>query len=321
MNAIVEATFTVKDRAKEKLRRDLGDVLLHTLNNPKTLDIMCNPDGRLWVDSIGSEMFCIGNISEARSESIIKTVAAFYGKEITKSNTVLEANLPLNGARFTAQIPPTVLGPTFNIRTKAACIFTLQSYVDKGIMTAQQFKVVLEMVTQHRNILVVGGTGSGKTTLVNAIIDSMVDISPSERVIIIEDTGEIQCRAENAVQFHATPETDMTHLIRTTLRMRPDRILVGEVRGPEALDLLDAWNTGHEGGAATLHANDALSGLTRLKSLISRNPAAPKDIEPLIAEVVHGVVHIERAPGGRRVSEIISVEGYDNNKYIITRKG
>ena len=140
----------------------------------------------------------------------------------------------------------------------------------------------------------IGGTGSGKTTLVNAIINEMVICDPMERVFIIEDTGEIQCAAENFVQYHTSLEVPMTALLKATLRMRPDRILVGEVRGAEALDLLDAWNTGHEGGAATLHANNAAAGLARLRSLITRNESAPAEIEPLIGEVVHVVVHIAR---------------------------
>lgn len=321
MNAPVIKPTSVKERAKVKLRRDLGDMLLSVLLSPSTLDVMCNPDGRIWVDSIGSKMRCVGSISEARAESIIKTVAAFHGKEITHHKTVIETTLPLNGERFTGQISPTVLGPTFNIRTKASTIIPLESYVENEIMTNSQRNKIEQAIARHNNILIVGGTGSGKTTLVNAIINSMVENDPSERIVIIEDTGEIQCKAENAVQYHASINVDMTHLLKTTLRMRPDRILVGEVRGAEALDLLDAWNTGHEGGVATLHANDAISGLTRLKSLISRNPSAPKDIEPLIAEVVHCVIHIERSPKGRRVSEIISVEGFKNNQYLINKIG
>lgn len=165
------------------------------------------------------------------------------------------------------------------------------------MMTVKQCQKIKSAVAEHRNILVVGGTGSGKTTLVNAIINEMVNHDPSERIFIIEDTGEIQCAAENFVQYHTSLDVSMTQLLKTTLRMRPDRILVGEVRGEEALDLLDAWNTGHEGGAATLHANDALSGLTRLNSLITRNKSAPADIDALIGEVVHLVVHILRTNG------------------------
>jgi type IV secretion system protein VirB11 len=155
--------------------------------------------------------------------------------------------------------------------------------------------------------------------LINAIINEMVVSDPDERIFILEDTGEIQCAAQNFVQYHTTLDVDMTQLLKTTLRMRPDRILVGEVRGPEALDLLDAWNTGHEGGAATLHANDALSGLTRLESLISRNPSAPKEIMPLIAEAVDRVVHITRTLHGRKIQQIIEVQGFKRGSYQIKK--
>jgi type IV secretion system protein VirB11 len=193
----------------------------------------------------------------------------------------------------------------------------LDDYVAKGIMTRQQRDVLGRSVREHRNILVIGGTGSGKTTLVNAVIREMADVSANERVLIIEDTGEIQCDAENVVQYHTTMEVGMTQLLRTSLRMRPDRILVGEVRGPEALDLLMAWNTGHEGGAATLHANDARAGLSRLAMLISMHPDAPRPIEPLIGEAVHVLVHIERTPKGRRVQEIVEVDGYEDGRYVL----
>ncbi|MDI9818651.1 MULTISPECIES: P-type conjugative transfer ATPase TrbB [unclassified Legionella] len=312
-----DESVTVKDRAKEKLRRDLGPLIESALNDPKTVEIMLNADGKLWQERLGETMHCIGSIIEARAESIIKTVAGFHGKEVTRFNPILEGELPLDGSRFAGQLPPVVSKPTFAIRKKAISVFSLDDYVQSEVMTTAQCAVIKNAVKTHRNILVVGGTGSGKTTLVNAIINEMVNHSPTERVFIIEDTGEIQCAAENCVQYHTTLDVNMTQLLKTTLRMRPDRILVGEVRGGEALDLLDAWNTGHEGGAATLHANNCLAGLQRLKSLISRNPAAPAEIEPLIGEAVHCVVHIARTPQGRRVEDIISIKGFENGHYII----
>jgi type IV secretion system protein VirB11 len=312
-------SISVKNRAIEKLKRDLGEMLLNAILDPKTLDVMCNPDGKIWVDSIGNPMQCIGSISPARAISIITTVSAFHDKEVTKNKPLLETTLPLNGERFTAQMEPAVVNPTFNIRTKASVIIPLEDYVKKRIMTPEQFNQVLKAIKEHKNILIVGSTGSGKTTFVNAIIDGMVKQYPHERIIIIEDTGEIQCKAENSVKYLSSPEIDTTQIIKTTLRMRPDRVLVGEVRGSEALDLLDVWNTGHEGGVATLHANDALSGLTRLKSLISRNPCAPKEIEPLIAEVVHCVIHIEKTPMGRRISDILFINGFKNNQYLTNK--
>ncbi|HAW6249027.1 TPA: P-type conjugative transfer ATPase TrbB [Legionella pneumophila] len=319
MNIDEQQLVTVKDRAKEKLRRDLGDLIETALSDPKTVELMLNADGRLWQERLGETMRCIGSISNARAESIIKTVAGFHGKEVTRFKPMLEGELPLDGSRFAGQLPPVVSSPTFAIRKKAISVFTLDDYVQSEIMTAAQSEVIKKAVSNHRNILVIGGTGSGKTTLVNAIINEIVQSAPEERVFIIEDTGEIQCSAENCVQYHTTLDVSMTQLLKTTLRMRPDRILVGEVRGSEALDLLDAWNTGHEGGAATLHANNALAGLHRLKSLITRNPAAPTEIEPLIGEAVHCVVHIARTPQGRRVEEIISVNGFENSQYLIEK--
>lgn len=310
---------SVKERAKEKLKRDLGDLIERALNDPETVEIMLNADGKLWQERLGERMRCIGSIPEARAENIIKTVAGFHGKEVTRLKPILEGELPLDGSRFAGQLPPVVSRPTFSIRKKALSVFSLNHYVESGIMTEAQCEVIEKAVANHRNILVIGGTGSGKTTLVNAIINEMVIHSPDERIFIIEDTGEIQCTAKNCVQYHTTLDVSMTQLLKTTLRMRPDRIIVGEVRGAEALDLLDAWNTGHEGGTATLHANNCLAGLYRLKSLISRNPASPKEIEPLIGEAVHCVVHIARTPKGRKVEEIICVHGYENNHYNIEK--
>jgi len=307
---------SVKERAKKKLERDMGPMLMVALNDPKTVEIMLNADGRVWQERLGEEMKCIGTLRVAQSEAIIKTVAGYHGKEVTRIKPLIEGELPLDGSRFAGQLPPIVPAPTFAIRKKAIAIFTLEQYVSNEIMTAVQYDLLKEVIKNHRNILVIGGTGSGKTTLVNAIINEMVAINPTERVCIIEDTGEIQCAAENYVQYHTSIDVPMTALLKVILRMRPDRILVGEVRGGEALDLLDAWNTGHEGGAATLHANNAAAGLVRLKSLITRNASAPSDIEPMIGEVVHVVVHITRTPHGRCIQEIIEISGYEDGHYI-----
>ena len=239
-----------------------------------------------------------------------------HGREVTRRNPTLECEFPLDGSRFAGQIPPVVPEAVFAIRKKAVSVFTLDDYVQSEIMTASQGLRIREAVAARANILVSGGTGSGKTTLVNAILNHVIQLEPLARVVIIEDTGEIQCAAENYIQYHTSVEVGMTQLLRTTLRMRPDRIIVGEVRGPEALDLLMAWNTGHEGGVATLHANDARSGLSRLAMLISMHPDSPKPIEPLIGEAVQLIVHIARTPEGRRVEEILEISGYRDGQYL-----
>lgn len=303
-------------RARDKLRRDIGPEFMAALEDPKTVEIMLNADGRVWQERLGEPMKCIGEMNSAKAEAVIKTVAGYHGKEVHRHQPTLEGELPLDGSRFAGQLPPVVQAPTFAIRKRAVAIFSLDDYVERGIMKPRQCDLIKQAIGEHRNILVTGSTGSGKTTLVNAVVAEMVRFNPRERLVIIEDTGEIQCAAENVVLYHTTTEVTMTKLLRTTLRMRPDRILVGEVRGPEALDLLMAWNTGHEGGAATLHANDAKAGLTRLMMLVSMHPDAPSPIEPLIGEAVHVIVHIERTPEGRRISEILSVLGYEDGRYV-----
>lgn len=314
-----ESASSVSDtvtRAQKKLERDMGSLLLAALHDSRTVEVVLNADGRLWQERLGERMICIGALRAAQSEAVIRTVASCLGKVVTAALPIVEGELPLDGSRFAGQLPPIVSAPTFAIRKKAIAVFTLEQYVQAGIMSRKHSDVIRGAVENHRNILVSGGTGSGKTTLINAIIREMVQFNPIERVCIIEDTGEIQCMAENYVQYHTTLEVPMTALLKVILRMRPDRILVGEVRGAEALDLLDAWNTGHEGGAATLHANSTHAALTRLKSLISRNESAPSDIEPLIGEAVHMVIQIARVPDGRRVQEIIEISGYEDGCYL-----
>ncbi|MDR2925516.1 MAG: P-type conjugative transfer ATPase TrbB [Azoarcus sp.] len=315
----------VHARTIEKLKRDLGHVFLGALDDPKTIEILLNADGVLWQERLGEGMKVIGQMRAAQARAVIETVAGFHNYVVTADRPLCEAEFPIDGSRFAGQLPPVVSSPTFAIRKKASAVFTLDEYVADGIMTAEQKDAIAKAVAAHRNILVIGGTGSGKTTMTNAVILQMVDCNPVERMILIEDTAEIQCKARNFVQFHTTLSVDMTMLLRTSLRMRPDRILVGEVRGKEALDLIMAWNTGHEGGVATIHANNAIAALGRLKTLVSMHRDAPADIEPLIAEAVHVVVHItktEKTPGcpkGRRVAEIITVQGYENGAYSIAQ--
>ena len=289
---------------------------MEALEDPETLEIMLNPDGKLWREKFGQPMFCMGTVPVQRSKTIIQTIAGFHKKIIDSNSPFLECELPIDGSRFAGQLPPLVAGPTFAIRKKASRIFLLDEYVDKGVMTRVQADFICRAIAAHKNILVIGGTGAGKTTLLNAIIAEIVRQFPDERICIIEDTGELQCAALNFVQYHTTINVTMTDILRLILRMRPDRIFVGETRGPEALDMLDAWNTGHEGGAASLHANNTLSALTRLRSLISRNPFAPREIEPVIGEAVNVIVQISKTSEGRRIKEIREIQGYENGEYI-----
>ncbi|EAM5005918.1 TPA: P-type conjugative transfer ATPase TrbB [Escherichia coli] len=312
----MNAVDSVDSRAIEKLRRDMGPLVMEALEDPETLEIMLNPDGQLWREQFGRPMFCVGTLDKMRSKTILQTIAGFHDKVIDHVSPYLECELPIDGSRFAGQIPPLVSGPAFAIRKKASRVYTLDEYVANNVMTRAQADYICRAISEHKNILVIGGTGSGKTTLLNGIIAEIVRQFQDERICIIEDTGELQCLAKNYVQYHTTVDVTMTDILRLILRMRPDRIFVGETRGPEALDMLDAWNTGHEGGAASLHANNTLSALTRLRSLISRNPFAPREIEPVIGEAVNVIVQISKTTEGRRIKEIREVQGFEGGDYV-----
>ena len=306
---------TKLERDKQQIKSLMLGPLWDHFCDPKTVELMVNADGTLWVEKLGQSSQAVAKIDEAAVRSIILNVSGFHNQVVSASNAVCEGEFPIDGSRFEGLLPPISSAPCFSLRKKATAIFTLSQYVDSRIMTEVQHNIITQAVVEHKNILVIGGTGSGKTTLINAIIQEMVDKCPQDRVIIIEDTGEIQCAAKNHLQLRANMHTSMTDLLRATLRLRPDRILVGEVRGPEALDLLDAWSTGHPGGCATLHANSALAGLDRLKSLVTRNKAAPDTIEPLIGDTVDLVINIARDHGGRRIKEILKVNGWKGSEY------
>ena len=303
-------------RVKEKLQRELGQTITQLLTEKDVVEIMLNPDGKLWVERLGQEMQPVGEMVASQAESLMATVASTINTTITSEKPILECELPIDGSRFEALIPPIVSAPTFTIRKKAYKIFTLDDYVNDGIMSSYQKEMIINSVKGRKNILVVGGTGTGKTTLTNAIIEAISTYTPDHRLAIIEDTGEIQCSSKNVVIMRSTEHVSMLRLLKATMRLRPDRILVGEVRGEEALALLKAWNTGHPGGVATVHANDARAGLIRMEQLISEATPAPQ--QQLIAEAVDVVICIVKSEGGRKVKEIISVDGYRNNDYQLT---
>lgn len=290
-------------RLHSKITRELGREVMTALQDDTVIEVMLNTDGRLWCDRLGEGMSCIGEMSMPNALALLGTIADGLGTVITKQSPILEGELPLDGSRFEGLIPPIVARPTFTIRKKALLIYTLDDYVQQGIMNAKQKAQIQEAITVRRNILVVGGTGSGKTTLTNAIIAEMVALTPEDRLVIMEDTAEIQCKADNAVILRTSIDISMQQLLRATMRLRPDRIIVGEVRGAEALALLKSWNTGHPGGIATLHANSADSGLVRLEQLIAES-GIQADMKALIDEAVDLVIFIEKQGGKRVIKEI-----------------
>lgn len=315
--------LTAEDRIKLVIEDSLPKEVREALNDDRTIEVMLNCNGKVFQERLGEKMRRICFMERGDAEEIIRQVAGLIGKEVTADDPILECEWPLDGSRFAAQIPPIVKNPTFTIRKRAIQVFTLKDYVSQGIMTPNQCEVIRTAIAERRNIIVVGGTGSGKTTLGNAILHEITIYEPDARQIIIEDTCEIQSTAENRIEFRTTHTTVIADLLKTTLRMRPDRIIVGEVRGREANELIQAWNTGHPGGFCTLHSNDCASALNRLKSLISMHPYAPREIEPDIALAVDLLINIVKGKTKRRIKEIVQVGGYsrmrqENGGYELT---
>jgi type IV secretion system protein VirB11 len=305
-------------RQLDALRRAFGPAIMSAFADKRVIEIMINSDGKVWIERAGDGMLLVGEISPIQTMGAIQAAAALINTVVTAENPILECELPnggteFGGARLEALIPPVVAQPSLAIRKKAELIFTLDDYVEKGILAAPGKTIIEDAVRGRKNILICGGTGTGKTTLANAVLEAIARLDADSRIVIIEDTLELQCAARNAVFLRTSDTVDQTRLLRATMRLRPDRIVVGEVRDRSALALLKAWNTGHPGGVGTVHANDARAALVRIGQLIQEAnvPPAPE----LIAEAVDLVISIRRTPSGRIIDEIVSVDGFSAGEY------
>jgi len=301
------------DRRRAMLRTAMGPTIAAALADPAVIEIMVNPDGALRLDRLGEGRTDTGTrYDPAQVERIIRLVASHARTEVHAASPIVSAELPPHGEgageRFEGVLPPVSLAPCFSIRKPAAKIYTLLDYVSDGLMPADTARMLSLAVVDRKNILIAGGTSSGKTTLANALLAEMAHLD--ERVLIIEDTRELQCAASDVVALRTRPGiVGMADLVRSTLRLRPDRIIVGEVRGAEALDMLKAWNTGHPGGIATVHANSALSALYRLEQLVQETVVTVP--RRLIAEAIDMIVFISGRGLARRVETIARVAGID----------
>lgn len=302
-------------RLIRKLKEALGDQLCAALDDPAVVEIMLNPDGRLFVERLGLGIADAGRMPTSMAEIVIGSVAHALQSEADAERPIISGELPIGGHRFEGLLPPVVVAPAFTIRRRASRLIDLDDYVRQAVMTEKQLRLIRNAVSLRLNLVISGGTGSGKTTLANAVIAEIVRSNPEHRLVILEDTAEIQCAAENAVQLHTSDVVDMDRLLKSTMRLRPDRIIVGEVRDGAALTLLKAWNTGHPGGITTVHSNTAESALRRLEQLTAE--ASQQPMREVIGEAVDLVVSIERSPRGRTVREVLHVEGYASGNYQI----
>lgn len=304
----------------EMLARFLGEAVMAAVHDDDVTEIYVNPDGALWLQSHSRGRCRTGQALEsARVEQFLNAVASSLRLTVTTDRPALQAELPqriFRGARLQGLLPPVVSRPSFALRKPPARIFGLESYVEAGALSPPYRDALRFAVREHWNILVCGATHSGKTTFCNALIHEMVTQHPAERFVLLEDTPELQCAAPDSIALKtAPPALELEDLVKLTLRLNPDRIIVGEVRDQAALHLLDAWATGHPGGCATLHASSPEGALLRLDRL-ARRANVPSQVE-LIAEAVDLIVMIRSTPAGRRVTDIARTAGVDSHGAVI----
>lgn len=314
-----------KRRLYEKLYHDLGQTIHTCLQAEDVHEIMLNPDGQLWIDSATQGLRQIGHLSVTQGFSIIHDLAGIQGFVVDQHHPQLEADLPffktMQGERFTGQVPPIVSAPCFTIRKKSHRVFSLEDYVESQRLTPKQAEVLKNLVAERKNILVCGGPGSGKTTVTNALISEAVKCDPSQRLVILEDVPELQCKASNQVSLLTSASIKLTGLLRAAMRMRPDRILIGEIRGAEALDMLKAWNTGCPGGICTVHANGAIEAIQRVIDLAMEAGLTTAPVQ-LVLHTIDVVVSVQRKGNQKGfIKDILTVETYQNDQFSFKALG
>lgn len=315
------------------LKRLLGDLIGGLVAQDGLTDVEANSDGVVWAAFLGRPKMRAGTIAPQDAEKLIYAVAKAAGEQVGKDAPSLSAELQADGEagavllRFQGFLPPVTRRPGFVIRKPPSRIFKLEEYVAQGVITGRQRERLVQAVASHENIIIVGGTGTGKTTLMNGLLASVAAVTPADRVVCIERTRELQCPVENAEYIRIGVGYTAQKGLEDTLRTNPDRIMVGEVRGAEAADMLMAWNTGHDGGFCTAHAKTSSptpkAALLRLEQAASlSNPMA--DYRPQIGETVDLIVCIQKSaavPAGRVVSHIAAVNGWTGADYDIRMEG
>src|SRR6202140_5112565 len=316
-------------RVLRMLETAMGPTIAGLLKDPDVIEIRCNADGKIYADwfdkpsswtgqrlasDMGTQVVCI--VADA-VDQIVGPAANRY---------ILDAEFPCQGFRFHGDLPPVVPAPCFNIRKRPPRIISLEEYGVAGIMTEGQRQVIVRAVHERRNILVVGGTKTGKTTLTNSIIDELKDLH--QRVATIENVLELEIRTQEWHSYRVIAGVhDAAQLVEGCLRVAPDRIIVGEVRGLEINSMLEAWGTGHPGGVCTIHSDTAtpIQALRRVDTLLRKANQVP--IPELIADTINMNVPIQAmaysTPQGTRfrrlVPEVVNVLGFEHGKYALER--
>ena len=299
-------------RLLASLEHNCGPIIMNAVRDETVIEIMLNPDGKIWTEKYGEEQKCVGQLDIAQSKLILSLVASALDLTVDAKNPIVEGSFPLDGSRFEGAFPP-IVGPgaSFSMRKKANRIITLPEYLEQGVITPDVIPLLRDAILSRKNIVVVGGTSSGKTTFVNGVIHFLDELCPNDRILILEDTAELQCKSPNSVFFLTSDlaEIGMRQLTKVCMRYAPKRIFVGEVRDAAALELLKLWNTGHPGGLGTFHADSATDALERLEELVEEAGVGPK--QKLIGRAVDLIVFMSKTPRNtRELTEIVRVNRY-----------
>ncbi len=309
---------TARETLLNSIKTNLGPEVMAALGDESVIEIMLNPDNSLWIERYKDGFAQVGSLPAARVDNAIKYIASLLKVEVSYERPSVKGELPINGSelRFQGLMPPIVENPAFTIRIPPWRVFTMAEYVEEGNLSQEACAILEEAIFNHKNIVVAGGTGSGKTTFGNALIEAIARITPDDRLVIIEDTRELQPKSRNVFRMKTSDTVMMNDLLVAALRLRPDRILVGEVRDASAQTMVNSWNTGHPGGISTLHSNSAEETMSRIEDMISMGyvrpdhtyqPAFP--VPRAIGRAIDYVVFMDKAPGVRRVTEIVEI-GY-----------
>ena len=315
-----ERDETFNSRQMAMLKREMGPEIFECLKDPNVENITMNgSDNLVRVNRRGTGWQTLMAMPRSQANSLIATVASLSQKVIDERHPTIEARLP-DGNRFTGYLGAIATGPGFSIRRRSAVVYTLADYVAAETLSQKHHDLIVKAIGNRLNVLVAGDTGTGKTTLTNALLHTISQVNPDHRLLIMEDTPELQCSSANHELFVSTIHFSLEDIIKLSLRSIPDRLVVGEIRdGVAAWALLNAWYTGHAGGLSTLHATSGEGVLERLEIILNREGTASGKMIASVCNVIMFIDHDRTTKSKRRVTELLFIKGYEADGYVIER--